>query len=137
MKLLTTAQAAAIRGVSTARIRQYVRNGTLKPATSTRDHLFRESDVIRLKVKPGGWPKGTPRKLVRYCPCYPSGSIGGLVGKAVIIRSHTVVCKDVSFRRMDDGRYRCTIQFIPLFTGFVMREDFKPVKFSELPFTLT
>lgn len=61
-KLLTTTQAAKRRGVSTARIRQYVKDGRLRPVGDGPHHVFREADVDRMlkpwmgrqRVRPSG-----------------------------------------------------------------------------------
>ena len=55
--MLSTSEAASRRGVSTARIKQYVKDGRLPATKEGRDLRFEEKDVDRIAVKPPGKPR--------------------------------------------------------------------------------
>jgi predicted site-specific integrase-resolvase len=65
-KLLTTQEAAHRRGVTDGRIRQYVRDGLLRPAAIVgKNLLFREVDVVSLPKFSGGRPSVRDRQRAR------------------------------------------------------------------------
>lgn len=89
-------------------------------------------EAARAAGKTGGWPKGVPRKLVRFCTCNPRDVGHRITGMAVIVNGRTVVCDDMTAVQRDDG-YLCTFRFVPLYAGFVMLKD--PIDFASLPLT--
>lgn len=60
---LTTAQAAAVLGVTPARVRQYIADGRLPArALTPRLHLVRAADVAKLVRRKPGRPKSSDSK---------------------------------------------------------------------------
>lgn len=60
--MLTTAQAAAILGVSPRRVLALIESGRLPAQKVGRDWIIQESDLEAVKDRREGWPKGKPRK---------------------------------------------------------------------------
>lgn len=60
MPMLTTTQAAKLKGVSTARVRQWVLSGRLKATKFGRDLMIDKADLATIKPLPGGRPKREP-----------------------------------------------------------------------------
>jgi len=69
VRLITTAEAAAILKVSPVRVRQLLQDGQLKSEKRGRDHLLDRNEVERFNRngrRPGGRPRKQPvRKTLR------------------------------------------------------------------------
>ncbi len=60
---LTTSDAAALLGVTSARVRQLIACGIIDAAQHGRSYLILPESIKAARKRPGrGWPKGKPRK---------------------------------------------------------------------------